>query len=54
MMLLCSDGLWSVLPDHVLAQSLHDNTIVRAVPELLASATGIAGRHSATMSLRWR
>ena len=44
--LLCSDGLWSVLPDHVLAQSLHANTVVRAVPELLATATGIAGKTS--------
>ena len=44
--LLCSDGLWSVLPDHVLAQSLHTNTVVRAVPELLATATGIAGKTS--------
>lgn len=42
--LLCSDGLWSVLPDHVLAQSLHNNTVVRAVPDLLATATGIAGK----------
>ena len=45
-MLLCSDGLWSVLPDHVLAQSLHTNTVVRAVPELLANATAIAGKTS--------
>lgn len=44
--LLCSDGLWSVLPDHVLAQSLLQNTVVRAVPELLATATGIAGKTS--------
>ncbi|KRB87582.1 PP2C family protein-serine/threonine phosphatase [Noviherbaspirillum sp. Root189] len=44
--LLCSDGLWSVLPDHVLAQSLHQNTIVRAVPDLLATAVGIAGKTS--------
>lgn len=44
--LLCSDGLWSVLPDHVLAQNLHQNTVVRAVPELLATATGIAGKTS--------
>ncbi len=44
--LLCSDGLWSVLPDHLLAQSLHQNTVVRAVPELLATATGIAGKSS--------
>ena len=44
--LLCSDGLWSVLPDHMLAQSLHTNTVVRAVPELLATAIGIAGKTS--------
>ena len=43
-MLLCSDGLWSALPDHELAQRLHSNTIVRAVPELLSTATGIAGK----------
>jgi serine/threonine protein phosphatase PrpC len=43
-MLLCSDGLWSVLPDHELAERLHNNTIVRAVPELLTTATGIAGK----------
>jgi serine/threonine protein phosphatase PrpC len=46
LILLCSDGLWSVLPDHVLAHSLHSNTVVRAVPELLATATGIAGKSS--------
>ncbi|WP_136415519.1 MULTISPECIES: PP2C family serine/threonine-protein phosphatase [Oxalobacteraceae] len=44
--LLCSDGLWSVLPDHVLAENLATNTVVRAVPELLATATGIAGKSS--------
>lgn len=42
--LLCSDGLWSVLPDHELAQRLQNNTIVRAIPELLTTATGIAGK----------
>ncbi|HVK95420.1 MAG TPA: PP2C family serine/threonine-protein phosphatase [Noviherbaspirillum sp.] len=44
--LLCSDGLWSVLPEHVLAQSLYANTVVRAVPEMVASAVGIAGKTS--------
>ncbi|WP_293777998.1 PP2C family serine/threonine-protein phosphatase [uncultured Oxalicibacterium sp.] len=44
LMLLCSDGLWSVLPDHELAHRLHSNTIVRAVPELLSTATAIAGK----------
>ena len=55
-MLLCSDGLWSVLPDHVLAQSLHTNTVVRAVPELLSTATGIAGKTSdnvTALALMW-
>jgi PPM family protein phosphatase len=45
-MLLCSDGLWSVLPDHILAQSLQNNTVVRAVPELINTAAGIAGKTS--------
>ncbi|MBV8666349.1 MAG: serine/threonine-protein phosphatase [Burkholderiaceae bacterium] len=45
-LLLCSDGLWSILPDHVLAEQLHMNTIVRAVPELIGSATKIAGKQS--------
>jgi protein phosphatase len=55
-MLLCSDGLWSVLPDHVLAQRLHNNTVVRAVPELLTTATGIAGKNSdnvTALALMW-
>jgi len=42
-MLLCSDGLWSVLPDHILAKKLNESTIVRAVPELLNQAVAIAG-----------
>ena len=43
-MLLCSDGLWSMLPDHVLAQRLQNNTIVRAVPELISTAVSIGGK----------
>jgi serine/threonine protein phosphatase PrpC len=46
LILLCSDGLWGVLPDHMLAQSLHDHTIVRAIPELIHSAIDIAGKNS--------
>jgi PPM family protein phosphatase len=45
-MLLCSDGLWSMLPDHELAQCLQENTIVRAVPELVSKATSIGGKSS--------
>jgi serine/threonine protein phosphatase PrpC len=42
--LLCSDGLWAMLPDELLAQRFQNNTVVRAVPELLAKATGRAGK----------
>lgn len=42
--LLCSDGLWSVLPDAILARALHDNTVVRAVPDMLATAVSIGGK----------
>ncbi len=45
-MLLCSDGLWSILPDHELAQRLHESTIVRAVPDMVNAATSIAGKSS--------
>ena len=45
-MLLCSDGLWNVLPDAELAQRLQRHTIVRAVPEMLQAALAGAGPHS--------
>ena len=46
LMLLCSDGLWAVLPDEVLLNSFQNNTIVRAVPELISGAIAIAGKAS--------
>ena len=44
--LLCSDGMWSMLPDHELAHALQNKTIVRAVPDLVNTAVSIAGKHS--------
>jgi len=55
-MLLCSDGLWSMLPDQVLAERLQNNTIVRAVPELISSAVSIGGKTSdnvTALALAW-
>ena len=43
---LCSDGLWSVIPDNVIAKKFVDNTIVRVVPELLNKAVSVAGINS--------
>jgi protein phosphatase len=42
--LLCSDGLWGVLPDAEMAHSLYTQTIVRAVPELVENAVTAAGK----------
>lgn len=56
-LLLCSDGLWSILPDHVLAQRLHDNTIVRAVPEMISNAVAIAGKfgdNATALAMMWQ
>lgn len=43
-LLLCSDGLWSVLPDEVLAARLSNADIMQSIPELIGSATHIAGK----------
>src|SRR5690606_22980496 len=40
----CSDGLWSVLPDHLLAQSFVNSPVVRTVPELLSAAVALGGK----------
>jgi serine/threonine protein phosphatase PrpC len=57
LMLLCSDGLWSTLPDHLIAHELHSNTIVRAVPQLVRTATEIAGKKSdnvTALAMMWQ
>jgi PPM family protein phosphatase len=57
LMLLCSDGLWSMLPDHDLVQRLQAQTIVRAVPEMLLAATTTAGKHSdnaTALAIMWQ
>ena len=56
-MLLCSDGLWSMLSDADLAQRLQRHTIVRAVPEMLQAALAGAGQHSdnvTALAIMWQ
>jgi protein phosphatase len=56
-MLLCSDGLWAMLPDDDLARRLHSQTVVRAVPEMLAAALAMAGPHSdnaTALAIMWQ
>ena len=45
-MLLCSDGLWSMISDHELAQRLQNTPIRHAVPDLIRNAISIAGKSS--------
>ncbi|MDB5825194.1 MAG: serine/threonine-protein phosphatase [Herminiimonas sp.] len=57
LVLLCSDGLWSTLPDHLIAHELQSNTIVRAVPQLVRTATEIAGKKSdnvTALAMMWQ
>ena len=57
MMLLCSDGLWAVVPDEELVRSLQSQTVVRAVPELVGKAVGLAGAASdnvTALAIMWQ
>jgi protein phosphatase len=56
-LLLASDGLWATMPDHVLAQRMHDQTIMRAVPDLLKTAVGIGGKtadNATALAVMWQ
>ena len=56
-MLLCSDGLWSMLPDDEMARRMHAHTVVRAVPDLLRAALAAAGDGSdnvTALAIMWQ
>jgi PPM family protein phosphatase len=56
-LLLCSDGLWGVLPDSEIAHQLSTHTIVQAVPDMIAMATSIAGEHAdntTALAIQWQ
>ena len=55
--MLCSDGLWSMIADDDIVQRLTTQTIVRAVPEMVASATTLAGDKSdntTALAIMWQ
>ncbi|HAT29677.1 MAG TPA: serine/threonine protein phosphatase [Janthinobacterium sp.] len=56
-MLLCSDGLWAMLEDDDLARRLQNQTIVRAVPDMLRDALAIGGQHAdnaTALAIMWQ
>jgi serine/threonine protein phosphatase PrpC len=56
-LLLCSDGVWGVLPDAEIVHRLSSHTIVRAVPDMIAMATAIAGAkadNTTALAIMWQ
>jgi protein phosphatase len=56
-LLLCSDGLWSMLPDDDMARRMHTQTVVRAVPDILQAALRAAGGASdnvTALAIMWQ
>ena len=56
-LLLCSDGLWSMVPDAEIVQKLASQTVVQAVPELVAMATAIGGPradNTTALAISWQ
>ena len=56
-LMLCSDGLWSVVSDEELVQMLTTQTVVRAVPDMLATALRRAGDTSdnvTALAIMWQ
>ncbi len=57
LLLLCSDGLWSMLPDDEMVRRMHAHTVVRAVPDLLQAALRNAGDASdnvTALAIMWQ
>jgi protein phosphatase len=56
-LMLCSDGLWGVLPDNEIVHQLSNHTIVRAVPDMIGMATTIAGEkgdNTTALAIMWQ
>ena len=56
-LLLCSDGLWSMLPETEIVHRLSTSTIVQAVPDLVAMSAAIGGAradNSTALAITWQ
>ncbi|CAH0298601.1 Serine/threonine phosphatase stp [Massilia sp. Bi118] len=56
-LLLCSDGLWGILPDTEIVHQLSTHTIVQAVPDMIGMATAIAGPrgdNTTALAIQWQ
>ncbi len=56
-MMLCSDGLWAMLPDEEIVHRLSTQTIVRAIPDMISAAITIGGEHcdnTTALAIMWQ
>ena len=56
-LLLCSDGLWSTVPDIDIVRKLAAMSVVQAVPELVATAVargGARGDNTTALAISWQ
>jgi len=56
-LLLCSDGLWSMLPETEIVHRLSTSTIVQAVPDLVSMAAAIGGAradNTTALAITWQ
>jgi len=57
LLLLCSDGLWSMLPETEIVHRLATNGVVQAVPELVQMATTVGGAqadNTTALAIAWQ
>ncbi|MFN3789317.1 PP2C family protein-serine/threonine phosphatase [Massilia sp.] len=56
-LLLCSDGLWAMLPETEIVHRLSTSTIVQAVPDMVAMAAAIGGAradNTTALAITWQ
>jgi protein phosphatase len=56
-LLLCSDGVWTMVPDAEIVQKLATQTVVQAVPDLVSMAVAIGGAradNTTALAISWQ
>jgi PPM family protein phosphatase len=56
-LMLCSDGLWGMLPDHDIVRQLSTHTVVQAVPDMISTALEVAGPkadNTTALAIMWQ